>query len=183
MAIMQYVFGSFDIGVPKRIATASRHLNLHDISSGKFAIFVDRIGMAFAQTDNLLSPYRKFLVELSSYISGKDLETLKFAVVDLIPRRKTEDASSGLKLFDILEQDLRISPGNLSLLEDLFKTIGRMDLALKVQYFSKSTLADNSRNNITGKLNILTMFWCLIRKHIAYREENEPPRLSCVQRT
>ncbi|CAH3187189.1 unnamed protein product [Porites lobata] len=106
--------------------------------------------MAFAQTDNLLSPYRKFLVELSSYISGNDLETLKFAVVDLIPRRKTEDASSGLKLFDILEQDLRISPGNLSLLEDLFKTIGRMDLALKVQYFSKSTLADNSRNNING---------------------------------
>ena len=31
MAIMQYVFGSFNIGVPKRIATASRHLNLHDI--------------------------------------------------------------------------------------------------------------------------------------------------------
>ena len=47
--------------------------------------------MAFAQTDNLLSPYRKFLVELSSYISGNDLETLKFAVVDLIPRRKTEE--------------------------------------------------------------------------------------------
>ena len=139
--------------------------------------------MAFAQTDNVLSPYRKFLVELSSYISGNDLETLKFTVVDLIPRRKTEDASSGLKLFDILEQDLRISPGNLFLLEDLFKTIGRMDLALKVQYFSESTLADNSRNNINGKLNILTMFWCLIRKQIAYREEDEPPRLSCVQWT
>ena len=107
--------------------------------------------MAFVRTDNILSPYRKFLVELSSYISGNDLEILKFAVVDLIPRRKTEDASSGLKLFDILEQDFRISPGNLSLLEDLFKTIGRMDLAWKVQCFSQSTLADNSRKNMDGK--------------------------------
>ena len=115
--------------------------------------------MAFARTDNLLSPYRKFLVELSSYISVNDLETLKFAVVDLIPRRKTEDASSGLKLFDILEQDSRISPGNLSLLEDLFKTIGRMDLAWKVQRFPKSTLVDNSRDNKNGKLNFLKM-WC-----------------------
>ena len=121
--------------------------------------------MAFARTDNLLSPYRKFLVELSSYISGNDLETLKFAVVDFIPRRKTEDASSGLKLFDILEQDLRISPGNLSLLEELFKIINRMDLAWKVQCFSKSPLADSSRDNISGKLNILTM-WCLVRKHM-----------------
>ena len=115
--------------------------------------------MAFAGTDNLLSPYRKFLVELSSYISDNDLETLKFALVDLIPRSKTEDASSGLKLFDILEQDFKISSGNLSLLEDLFKAIGRMDLAWKVQCFSKSTLVDNSRDNINGKLNILKM-WC-----------------------
>ena len=98
--------------------------------------------MAFARNDNVLSPYRKFLVELSSYLSGNDLETLKFAVLDLIPRGKTEDVSSGLKLFDILEQDSRITPGNLSLLDELFETIGRMDLAWKVQCFTKSSVGD-----------------------------------------
>ena len=105
--------------------------------------------MAFARNDNVLSPYRKFLVELSSYLSGNDLETLKFAVLDLIPRVKTEDVSSGLKLFDILEQDSRITPGNLSLLDELFETIGRMDLAWKVQCFTKSSVGDYTN----GKLN------------------------------
>ena len=150
------------IGRAKIIGDSAKDLQLDDTD---FRNFVDRIGMAFARTDNLLSPYRKFLVELSSYISGNDLETLKFAVVDFVPRRKTEDASSGLKLFDILEQDLRISPGNLSLLEDLFTTINRLDLAWKVQCFSKSTSAENSRHDINGKLNILTT-WCLVRKHM-----------------
>ena len=98
--------------------------------------------MAFARCDNVLSPYRKFLVELSSNISGEDLETLKFAVQDLIPRGKAEDVSSGLKFFDILEQDSRITASNLSLLDELLKTIGRMDLAWKVQCFTKSSVGD-----------------------------------------
>ena len=109
--------------------------------------------MAFARWDNVLSPYRKFLVELSSNISGEDLETLKFAVQDLIPRGKAEDVSSGLKFLDILEQDSRITPSNLSLLDELLKTIGRMDLAWKVQCFAKSPVGDHTN----GKLNLVEL--------------------------
>ena len=107
--------------------------------------------MAFAQDENRLSPYRKFLVDLSSHLSGRDLETLKFAVLEFIPRRITENISSGLKLFDVLEQDGRITPRDLSLLVEMFKTVGRMDLALKVQCFSTSCANnDNAGRYPTG---------------------------------
>jgi len=94
--------------------------------------------MAFAQDENRLSPYRKLLLELSSELSNSHLEKLKFASIDLLPRGTLENITSGLKFFDVLEQDGRIAPLNLSLLEDMFKTIGRMDLAEKIQCFSAS---------------------------------------------
>ena len=94
--------------------------------------------MAFAQEENRLSPYRKLLVELSSELSTSQLETLKLASVDHIPRGTTENIDSGLKFFDVLEQDGRITPRDLSLLDDMFQTISRMDLALKIQRFSAS---------------------------------------------
>ena len=106
--------------------------------------------MASAQDENRLSPYRKFLVDLSSHLLGKDLEALKFAAIELIPRRILEDISSGLKFFDVLEQDGRIAPRDLSLLVEMFKTVDRMDLALKVQCFSTSS----ANNDIDGRYKI-----------------------------
>ena len=94
--------------------------------------------MAFAQDELCLSPYRKLLLELSSELSTNDLEKLKFTSIDVIPRGMTEDVSSGFKLFDILEQDGRITRQNLCFLKDMLKTIGRKDLAGKVERFSTS---------------------------------------------
>ena len=106
--------------------------------------------MASVQDERRLSPYRKLLVELSLELSGSDLETLKFAAVDFVPRGKTENITSGLKLFDVLEQDARITPQDLSLLGDMFKTIGRMDLAWRVQCFETS-LKDSNNAGMTSK--------------------------------
>jgi len=97
------------------------------------------------QEENCLSPYRKLLVDLSFNLSKKDVETLKLAGVDVIPRRITENISTGLQFFDVLEQDGRIGPRNLNLLQDMLKTVGRLDLAEKIQDFSTT-----SANSGTG---------------------------------
>ena len=108
--------------------------------------------MAFAQEGNRLSPFRKLLLDFSSELSTHDLEKLKFASIDLIPRGMIESVSSGFKLFDVLEQDGRITPQNLSLLRDMLTTIGRKDLAQKIEHFSTSLVKDDS-DRITFGVN------------------------------
>ena len=108
------------------------------------------IAMASVKEDNSLSPYRKLLVDLSFDLSKKDVETLKRASVDIIPRRITENIATGLHLFDVLEQDGRIGPRNLDLLQDMLETVGRQDLARKIQDFLTTSL-----NGSTGKIRSL----------------------------
>ncbi|XP_068723775.1 uncharacterized protein [Montipora capricornis] len=67
--------------------------------------------MATARDENFLLVYRKFLLDLSAELSSNDLEELKFASSDLIPRRKTEDVK-------------------------MLEAIRRADLAWKVQQFA-----------------------------------------------
>ena len=108
--------------------------------------------MASVREETGLSVYRKLLVALSKELSTKDLETLKYAAVDFIPLRRTENMGSGLQFFDALEQDVKICPRNLTLLQDMFETIGRVDLAQRIQAFSnesaKSETDGNPINNI-----------------------------------
>ena len=106
--------------------------------------------MASVKEDNFLNPYRKLLVDLSFDLSKKDVETLKLASVDIIPRRITENIATGLHLFDVLEQDGRIGPRNLDLLQDMLKTVGRVDLARKIQAFLTRSLKGG-----TGKIRSL----------------------------
>ena len=101
--------------------------------------------------DNSLSPYRKLLVDLSFDLSKKEVETLKFAGVDFIPRRITENIATGLHLFDVLEQDGRIGPRNLNLLQDMLKTVGRVDLVRKIQSF----LTTSANGETDGKMRSL----------------------------
>ena len=106
--------------------------------------------MAFAREENCLSPYRKLLLDLSSELSTSDLEKLKYASIDLIPRGTIENVTSGLKFFDVLEQDGRITPQNLSLLENMLTAIGRMDLAWKIQHFPASQFVNDDSNRIAA---------------------------------
>lgn len=105
----------------------------------------------YAQEKNSLSPYRKLLVDLSFDLSKKEVETLKLAGVDFIPRRITENIATGLQFFDVLEQDGRIGPRNLDLLQDMLKTLGRVDLARKIQAF----LSTSVKGQTDGKMRSL----------------------------
>lgn len=101
--------------------------------------------------DNSLIPNRKLLVDLSLDLSKKEVETLKLAGVDFIPRRITENIATGLQFFDVLEQDGRIGPRNLDLLQDMLKTLGRVDLARKIQAF----LSTSVKGQTDGKMRSL----------------------------
>ena len=103
------------------------------------------------QVEHCLSPYRKLLVDLSFDLSKKDVETLKLAGVDVIPRRITENIATGLQFFDALEQDGRIGPRNLNLLQNMLKTVGRLDLARKIQDF----LTSSANSGTDGKIRSL----------------------------
>jgi len=103
------------------------------------------------QVEHCLSPYRKLLVDLSFDLSKKDVETLKLAGVDVIPRRITENIATGLQFFDALEQDGRTGPRNLNLLQDMLKTVGRLDLARKIQDF----LTSSANSGTDGKIRSL----------------------------
>ena len=105
----------------------------------------------YPQDENSLSPYRKLLVDLSFDLSKTEVETLNLACVDFIPRRMTENIATGLKLFDVLEQDGRIGPRKLNLLQDMLKTVGRPDLARKIQAFLKTSVKGKTDGKITEK--------------------------------
>lgn len=123
----------------------------------KFRRCIDQSKMAsdYAQEINSLSPYRKLLVDLSFDLSKKEVETLKLAGVDFIPRRMTENIATGLQFFDVLEQDGRIGPRKLNLPQDMLKTVGRPDLARKIQAF----LTASVKSEIDGKLRSLNTYF------------------------
>ena len=108
------------------------------------------------QVEHCLSPYRKLLVDLSFALSKKDVETLKLAGVDVIPRRITENIATGLQFFDALEQDGRIGPRNLNLLQDMLKTVGRRDLVRTIQDFL-TTSANCGTDGKTRSLNTISI--------------------------
>ena len=105
--------------------------------------------MASVQDESCLSHYRKFLIKLSLDLSSKDLEMLTFAAVDFIPRGRMENIRTGLQFFNVLEQDIKIGPRNMSLLQDMFQTIGRVDLARRIQsYLTGSVKVESDGKNI-----------------------------------
>lgn len=107
--------------------------------------------MASVQDESCLSQYRKLLIELSLDLSSKDLEMLTFAAADSIPRGRIENIRTGLQFFVALEQDNKIGPRNMSLLQDMFQTIGRVDLARRVKSYSKESVEVTS----DGKLSLV----------------------------
>ena len=88
-----------------------------------------------AREKNRLSPYRKFLLHLSTDLPNEALKRLKFVCLDVVLRAKMEEVTAAFQLFDLLEQKGAITPQNLTLLEDMMQAIGRDDLASKVIQF------------------------------------------------
>ena len=129
--------------------------------------------MASVRDENRLSSYRKLLIQLSLNLSSKDLEMLKFAAVDVIPRGQTENIGSGLHFFDVLEQDIKIGPRNLSLLQDMLHTIGRVDLEERIQSYLTAFVDVES----DGKLNLMIRMKSLVhKKHNNRSTDNDEVR-------
>lgn len=87
-----------------------------------------------------LSPYRQLLADLSFSLSSREVETLNL----FIASGTTEKLRNGLQYFDILEQHGRIGPRNLALLQDVLETIGRVDLAQKIEAFLTASVNDKN---------------------------------------
>ena len=95
--------------------------------------------MASVREEYRISSYRKLLIELSNALSTKDLEELAFAAEDFLPSGIIENTESALQLFTALQKDDKIGPTNLTLLQNMFETIGRVDLSRRIQDFSITT--------------------------------------------
>ena len=116
--------------------------------------------MASAQDESCFSHYRKLLIKLSLALSSKDLEMLTFAAVDFIPRGRIENIRTGLHFFDVLEQDTRIGPRNMALLQDMFRAIGRVDLARRIQaYLTRSVKVESDGKNICQICSVVFSLW------------------------
>ena len=85
--------------------------------------------MSFSELKN----YRTFLFQLSENLSKQDIEGIIY-LEDLYLDFKGQ---SPLKIFLKLEMMGKISASKLSYLEEVFKSISRMDLAIKVKDFIK----------------------------------------------
>ena len=95
--------------------------------------------MASAREEYRISSYRKLLIELSNALSTKDLEEFVFAAEDFLPSGIIENIGSGLQLFTVLQRHDKIGPTNVTLLQNMFETIGRVDLSRRIQEFSITT--------------------------------------------
>ncbi|XP_041371636.1 uncharacterized protein LOC121385161 isoform X2 [Gigantopelta aegis] len=85
-----------------------------------------------------LSPYRKLLLKLADEMTNEDQDILLSYLVD-IPKGKKEKIKSSFDIFVLLEERNKISPQNVVLLEQHFKTsyAGRLDLSLIVTDYTR----------------------------------------------
>ena len=78
------------------------------------------------------------LVQVSSKLSESHLEDLKYLFEpEGIPLKDLEEATSGIKLFQLLQYRDKLSMDNLELLKASLSTIGREDLRKLVEEYEK----------------------------------------------
>ncbi|XP_017278102.1 caspase-8 isoform X2 [Kryptolebias marmoratus] len=74
-------------------------------------------------TTNYISSYRKLLYSLSEDITSEDLQSIKFLLNRLVPRRKLAENSTTLDVFLEMEHLELISETNLDKLESMFNAV------------------------------------------------------------
>ena len=75
----------------------------------------------------------RLLQKVSNELRSIDLQNLKHLCHGSIPLRELEKAQYGFELFRVMLQKRLIKPGDLSFLGELLKSIGRSDLANKIE--------------------------------------------------
>ena len=80
-----------------------------------------------------ISVFRKLLFGLSEKLTEKEVDQLKYLLLETIPKGKTEDIKNGRQLFKVLEEADQLQESKTSILCEVFHTIGRDDLVGEVE--------------------------------------------------
>ena len=80
-----------------------------------------------------ISVFRKLLFGLSEKLTEKEVDQLKYLLLETIPKGKAEDIKNGRQLFKVLEEADQLQESKTSILCEVFHTIGRNDLVGEVE--------------------------------------------------
>ncbi|XP_060796911.1 protein FADD [Neoarius graeffei] len=72
--------------------------------------------------------FKVVLLKISEKLSRDNLDKLKFLCVKIIGKKKSEEISSGIQLFECLIERAEIGPNNTELLRELLTNIGQQAL-------------------------------------------------------
>ncbi|XP_020796306.1 protein FADD [Boleophthalmus pectinirostris] len=89
--------------------------------------------------------FKALLLDISSGLSDKDLESLKYLCGDVIGKRDREKCTTGTQLFQILTERGKLGPDNTGYLCDLLTEVKRLDLCEKLQHFSGDALVHTDK--------------------------------------
>ncbi|KAI4830277.1 hypothetical protein KUCAC02_001921 [Chaenocephalus aceratus] len=77
--------------------------------------------------------FNSLLLDISNQLTEKQLEDLKFLCGDMLGKRELEKISSGVRLFQVLTERMKLGADNTDCLSRFLTQIQRQDLAEKCQ--------------------------------------------------
>ncbi|KAI4830085.1 hypothetical protein KUCAC02_001738 [Chaenocephalus aceratus] len=87
--------------------------------------------------------FNSLLLDISNQLTEKQLEDLKFLCGDMLGKRELEKISSGVRLFQVLTERMKLGADNTDCLSRFLTQIQRQDLAEKLESFeSQADLSD-----------------------------------------
>ncbi|GAA6102068.1 protein FADD [Tachysurus ichikawai] len=101
--------------------------------------------------------FKAMLLEISERLSHEQLAKLKFLCGDVIGKKKSEDISSGIQLFDCLIERAEIGPNNTDYLRKHLTDIGQQVLLEIIdRYEGQAVSTDLPDETELGKINCAT---------------------------
>ncbi|XP_034724099.1 FAS-associated death domain protein [Etheostoma cragini] len=98
------------------------------------------------------------LLDISTQLSAKELEDLKFLCIDIIGKRQRDDVKTGVKLFQLLMERGKLGVDNTKWLSDSLTHINRHDLSDKLNNFESQCEINDDQpdDDEKAKLDIAT---------------------------
>ncbi|KAK5916013.1 hypothetical protein CesoFtcFv8_001554 [Champsocephalus esox] len=87
--------------------------------------------------------FNSLLLDISNQLTEKQLEDLKFLCGDMLGKRELEKICSGVRLFQVLTERMKLGADNTDCLSRFLTQIQRQDLAERLESFeSQADLSD-----------------------------------------
>lgn len=101
-----------------------------------------------------MDQFKLMLLEISEKLSPDQLAQLRFLCVDIIGKKKCEEISSGIQLFELLIERAEIGPNNTELLRKYLLGIGQQVLLETVdRYEGQAVCSELPDEAELGKIN------------------------------